>query len=313
MKITFLGTSAGTPTHERNVTSQAVQFDEGHTWLLDCGEGTQHQILRAGLKPSKIERILITHLHGDHCFGLPGMLASMAVHGRGERAVDVIGPPGVRELIEVTTRISATVFPFALNIIEVDKSGDLGMKSGWSVAVAPLKHRVPSFGYSLKEQDRPGRFDPALARKFHVPPGPLYKKLQEGLSVTNDQGELIDSRQVCGPPRPGRHIVLLGDTCDSDALAALAKGCDVLVHEVTYDEAREDKAKHWGHSTTAMAGQFARRIQAKTLIITHFSSRFDEQSSPNIQGLVRETEAHCPGTAVLAAEDMWSFDIPLPE
>jgi ribonuclease Z len=136
--------------------------------------------------------------------------------------------------------------------------------------------------------------------------------LQEGFSVTNPKGQLIESKQVCGPNRPGRHLVLLGDTCDSSAIAQAARGCDVLVHEVTYDAAREDKARLWGHSTTAMAGRFAQQVGAKNLIITHFSSRFDEQSTPSIEGLVQETRSLCPDTAVFPALDYWSFDVPVP-
>jgi ribonuclease Z len=315
VRIQFLGTSAGVPTRERNVTSQAVQFDDGRIWLLDCGEGTQHQLMRSGLRPSRIERILITHLHGDHCFGLPGLLASMGVNGRTD-PVALIGPRGIKEMIDVTVRLSATSLPFNLEISELaDDGGDYGVHRNWRIDVRPLRHRVASFGYSVHEDERPGRFHPERAVALGLQPGPLFKRLQDGQSVSLPDGRIIAPEQVADPRRPGRHLVLLGDTCDSNEMIPIARNCDVVVHEVTYDARFADKAQQWGHSTTTMAGRFAAAIAAKTLIMTHFSSRYGDSEPGELTtaDLIRETAACCPGTQVLAATDMWSYEVPFSE
>ncbi len=326
MHITFLGTSAGVPTLGRNVTSQAVTFDHGGIWLLDCGEATQHQLMRAGLRPMKIERILITHLHGDHCFGLPGVLSTMAINGRTE-PVRLIGPRGVRELIETTLRISDSFMPFSLDITELDPLStgrELGTWDGWTVSSHPLPHRVPCFGYCLTEGVRPGRFHPDRAEALGVPAGRLFGELQRGRAVTLADGRAVQPNQVADPPRPGRKLVLLGDTSDPSALLEAGSDCDLLVCETTYDRAREDKARQWGHSTTRMTADFAHRLRARALIITHFSSRYTEgDASDAAQGddedgvaptlsvddLLAEAAEACPGTTVLAARDLWKYTI----
>ncbi len=311
MRIVFLGTSAGTPTKSRNVTSQAVQFDDGRIWLLDCGEGTQHQLMRSGLRPSRIDRILLTHLHGDHCYGLPGLLSCLAINGRVD-PVEVIGPPGARELIESTLRLSYSVLNYPLSIVEVDRVGEIGERDGWRIEVQAMVHRVPSFGYSLREHPRRGRFHLERAKALGVPSGPLFRRLQDGASVQLADGRLIRPDEVCDPPRPGRHLVLLGDTADAAAILSAARGCDVLVHEATYDASRVDKAIEWGHSTSTIAGRFAAAAGARALILTHFSARYDEDAS-GIGLLIAEAQRECPTTTVLAASDLWSYELPTGE
>ncbi|MBA3684686.1 MAG: ribonuclease Z [Planctomycetes bacterium] len=308
MKLTFLGTSAGTPSRTRNVTAQAVTFDDGRIWLLDCGEGTQHRLLTSPLRASRIERILVTHLHGDHCYGLPGLLSFLAINGR-EEPVEIIGPEGVREFVETALRVSYNQLGYALTIVE-HAGGDLGVRGGWSVSAAALVHRVPSFGYVLREPPRPGRFHRDRAEALAVPLGPLWGRLQSGQAVVLPDGRTVRSDEVRDPDRPGRHLVLLGDTSDSAAIEAMAMGCDLLVHEATYDAARADKAVEWGHSTSVMAGRFAARCRAKTLALTHFSARFHEPGEAlSIDDLVREAAAECPETRVLAADDHLDVEI----
>jgi ribonuclease Z len=309
--LTFLGTSAGVPTRARNVTAQALTFDHGGVWLLDCGEATQHQLMRAGIRPSRIERILMTHLHGDHCFGLPGALATMATNERSE-PVQIVGPAGVRELVETTLRISDSTLPFALDFLELDAPRAIGSFDGWQVSAHALTHRIACFGYCLRESDRPGRFHPGRAESLGVEPGPSFGALQRGQAVTTAAGRVVRPDEVVDPRRPGRVIALLGDTCDASSLIEPARGCDLLVCEATYDQGRDEKARQWGHSTTAMTGELAARMQARTLIITHFSSRYteDERGNPTVDDLLRETQEHCPDTRVLAAKDLWKFEIP---
>ena len=310
MKITFLGTSSGTPTRTRNVTAQVVAFDNGALWLLDCGEASQHQLMRAGLRAGRIERILITHLHGDHCYGLPGMLACMAIQERTD-PVQIVGPSGLREMIETVLRLSDHVPTFPIEWHQLPGDDRLDARSSWSVSAHPIRHRIACFGYVLQENPRPGRFHPERAAALGIPEGPLFGRLQGHQAVTLDDGRVIAPGQVCDPPRPGRKVVLLGDTQDASGISEAAQDCDLLVHEATYEASRTTKAEQWGHSTSAMAGAFARRVGARHLIITHFSSRYtDADATRGVAQLLTEAQAECPGTVVHAADDLWSFTLP---
>ncbi len=310
MNITFLGTSAGAPTRERNVTAQALTFTNGGLWLLDCGEATQHQFMKAGLKASRCERILLTHLHGDHCYGLPGLLLCIAIHGR-TAAVEVAGPPGIRELLTTILRLSEAELPYELVITELPASGGaLAPLGGWQATAYPIAHRVACLGWCLVEDQRPGRFHVDRAQRIGVPEGALFGQLQRGEPIRLPDGRIVLSSDVTDPPRPGRKVVLLGDTSDPSGIAAAAADCDLLVCEATYDQGRGEKAVEWGHSTTAMTGAFAHRIRARRLIITHFSARYTE-SAPllTVDDLLAETRLACPGIPVHAAADLWSFAI----
>jgi ribonuclease Z len=317
VQLTFLGTSAGAPTRARNVTAQLLAFDDGRLWLLDCGEATQHQLAKAGARASRIERILLTHLHGDHCLGLCGMLAAMAIGGR-EDPVAVVGPTGVAELVSTTVRLTHTELPFRLDVAELAPGSphQLGQAGGWRIAAHPLVHRVACFGYCLCEEPRTGRFHPERAAALGVAPGPDYGRLQRGEAVATATGATVRPEQVLSQPRPGRVVVLLGDTEDASAIVEAGQGCDLLVCETTYDAARGDQARAWGHSSTHMTGELAARMQARTLVITHFSARYTDPAAAgvadalSIDELVRETAARCPGTRVLAAADLWSITIP---
>ncbi len=334
MHLTFLGTSAGVPTRGRNVTAQALTFDDGQIWLLDCGEGTQHQLARAGLRQSRVERMLITHLHGDHCLGLVGALSSMGINGRIE-PVEVVGPRGIRELLQTVLRLTASVLPYPLVITELEPGAAAVLTAvrQWQVEAVPLVHRVPCHGYVLREAPRPGRFHPELATALGVLQGPAWGRLASGHSVHATDGSLVRPDQVVSPSRPGRLLALLGDTEDGSQLMPAARDCDLLVCEATYDAGREAKARQWGHSSTTMTGRLAALLQARTLIITHFSARYTDpapaQAGPadadagpgqepapsadrplSVDDLVAETAKACPGTRVLAAFDLWSYDIP---
>jgi ribonuclease Z len=317
VRITFLGTASGVPTRSRNVTSQALTLDTGAIWLLDCGEATQHRCMKAGLRATRIERILLTHLHGDHCYGLPGILSSISIQGRTD-PVEIVGPIGVRELVETVLRLSDATMNFPLSFIEIPPGGSLRLssRSGWSVEARSIAHRIACFGYALQEDSRPGRFHPERARRLGIPSGPLWGRLQAGNTVTLADGRVIEPDAVGEPPRRGRKVILLGDTSDASGIADLAQHCDLLVHETTYDASRVEKAAQWGHSTTAMTGAFAARVAAKRLIITHFSARYTDTSSRNPlrpKDLLRETASLCPDTVVLAADDLWEFTVPKPE
>jgi ribonuclease Z len=301
--LTFLGTSAGTPTRTRNVTSQVLGFDQGDLLVLDAGEGTQHQFMRAGLSAARIGTILITHLHGDHCYGLPGLLALIAIHER-RTPLTVIGPRGIAELIGTIARLSDLQLGYRLDIIEHDGDADLAGPHGWTIAARPLVHRVPCSGYVLTEPDRPGIFNPGRARALGVPEGAAWGRLQRGETVDG-----IRPEQVCAPRRPGRKLVLLGDTSDADAIVAAGRRCDVLVCEATYLADRAAKAATWGHLTADQTGALAARMEARQLIVTHFSSRYTTDPRAGTTPILDQAAAACPGTTVFAADDLVRFAI----
>lgn len=310
MRLVFLGTSAGAPTRERNVTSHALVFDDGRAWLVDCGEGTQHRLLSSELRPGRIDRILVTHVHGDHLFGLPGLLCSLGLHGRTE-PLEIVGPVGVREFVETALRVSSSRVGFPLAFTELTGPVDLGERHGVRLSAFPIAHRVECFGYVVREPALRGHFDAARAHALGVPPGPLFGALTRGERVRLADGREIDPSQVMGPPRRGRVAVLLGDTSDPSGLADAALDCDVLVHEATYDEERHAQAVEWGHSTARMAGAFAARVRARLLVITHFSGRFTSgEGDHSVGALVAEARAACPGIDVVAASD--GLVVPIP-
>jgi ribonuclease Z len=220
-------------------------------------------------------------------------------------------PVGVRELVETVIRLSDAQLPFPLVFHELPAAGGvLPHRAGWAVSAHPLVHRVPCLGYVLGEDPRPGRFHPERAVALGLPDGPLYRQLQLGETVLLADGREISPEAVCDPPRPGRKVVLLGDTSDASAIIPAGLGCDLLVCEATYDGSRQAKAVTWGHSTTLMTGELAARIRAKTLIITHFSSRYtDTAKSQTVADLVAETRTACSETNVIAADEIMTFAV----
>jgi ribonuclease Z len=272
--------------------------------------------MRAGLKPSHCDRILITHLHGDHCYGLPGLLSCLAIHGR-TKPVSVVGPQGLREMLETILSISHAALPYQLDFTELpDAGGPIPALPGWSVSAYPLVHRVTCLGYVLQEEALPGRFHPERARAARVPAGRAWSQLQSGLDVTLTDGTVVAATTICDPPRAGRKIVLLGDTNDATAIIEAGYGCDLLVCETTYAAAHQAKAIAWGHMTTTMAGSLAQNMATKRLIITHFSSRYSDIDNHghavSIANLVTETAAACPDIPVAAADELASFAVARP-
>jgi ribonuclease Z len=307
--LTFLGTSAGTPTRERNVSALAIQLEGGEVWLVDCGEGTQQQILRSSVRPGRIRRILLTHLHGDHCFGVPGLLASIGLHG-GKGPVQVLGPVGTARFVDAAIAASATTLPFELEVRELAGRCDLVSDDGTRLVAEPIVHRVTCFGYVIEAPAKRGRLDVDAARARGVS-GADLGRLTRGEDITVLGGKVVRAGEVLGPTRRGAKVVVLGDTSDPSGIAAAAASCDLLVHEATYGAALHDKALAYGHSTAAMAGSFAAHIGAGKLVLTHFSARYMEDgATPVIADLVREAELACPGTPVLAARDLLEIDVP---
>ena len=311
MKLTFLGTSAGSPTRTRNVTSIALQWvQQGALWLFDCGEGTQHQILRAPtVKASQLERIFVTHLHGDHIFGLPGMLASRSLIKGILTPVTLHGPVGLESFLRGALTLSQTHLRYPI-VFETVTEGLVFEDETRQIFCRRLSHGIESFGYAVQEKPRPGEFDAQKAKERGIPAGPLYGRLKNGETITLPDGRVFDGTELVGPPRPGRKVVICGDTGATPATVALAQGADVLVHEATFLDEQAERAVQVGHSTAASAATEARDAGVGTLILTHFSARYESDRASRLPELRAEAQAIFPNTFL--AEDFWTFDVPPP-
>jgi len=307
LNLTFLGTGAGSPSRTRNVNSLGLQWvQRGDLWLFDCGEATQHQVLRSSLRLSQLEHIYITHLHGDHVFGLPGLLASRSLVKDILSPVTVFGPPGLEEWLRATLRLTQTGIRYPLTVQTVSE-GLIYEDDARQVFCRRLAHRVESFGYAVVEKPRPGTFDAQRAYSLGIPSGPLYGRLKAGEAVDLPDGRIVDGRELVGPRRSGRKIVICGDTGLTPAVAELAQGADVLVHEATFLTEQADRAKESGHSTAADAARAARDAGVGTLILTHISPRYESDSQSRLPELLAEAQAIFPNT--LLAHDFWNCEV----
>ena len=271
VRLVFLGTSAGTPSRERNLPAVALVMD-GRALLFDCGEGTQQQILRSSVRAGAIEAIFISHMHGDHLYGLPGLLSTMSLHGRSE-PLAVFGPERVAQYLRGVYEASYAHTSFDLTIHAV-ADGDVIARDGYDVHARLLDHTAPCLGYCVVEHDRPGTFDVQRARELGVPAGPLYRTLQKGSDVTLDHGRVVRSASIVGPPRRGRRIAYCTDTRPCRATIELARGAEILIHEATYGDDLRAEAGERGHSTAAEAARIAAEAGVRRLILTHISPRY---------------------------------------
>lgn len=275
-------------------------------WLFDCGEGTQHQLLKSDLRSSQIRRIFITHMHGDHIFGLMGLLASCGLAGN-VSAIDLYGPPDLAEYIKACRRYSHTHFAYPLRVHTV-QPGIIFEDENFTVSCELLKHRIPAHGYRVTERDRPGQFDVEQAKSLGIPFGPLYGKLKQGESITLDDGRIIHGPDLCGPTEIGRKVAYCTDTVFCENAIALAHDADVLIHEATFAHQDADLAFQRLHSTSTMAAQVALSAQVKTLIMTHFSPRYAPGNNLQLQDLLAEAKSIFPNTEM--ATDFWTYQVP---
>jgi ribonuclease Z len=307
MKIIPLGTSSGKPTLRRNVSALAV-VGEGEWWLFDCGEGTQTQIARAGISPQKLAGVFISHLHGDHFNGLPGLLSTMSLDQR-EKELTLVGPTGIDEYLRLLARLNICHVNYPLRLREFDEQyfagGDQELvyeSARFTVTTRPLDHRIFALGYRLEEKTKPGRFNLERAKALGVPPGPLYSRLQSGQSITLEDGRMIHPSEVLGPPRPGKVVSYCLDTRPCANAVKLSENADWLIHEATFTEELIEESNHFGHSTAIQAAEIAIEAKARRLLITHFSSRF-----PDIRLLLEEARSVFPQT--IAAEDLIEVEV----
>jgi ribonuclease Z len=272
MKIVFLGTGGTYPSKMRNVSSIAIQIGPDVV-MLDCGEGTQRQLMHSPMSFMRIRAIFITHLHADHFLGLAGLVQSMSLNGRTEQ-LKILGPRGTEET--VMAMLDLGYFKSQFDVVASDlESGATVDFDTFFVETVESSHTVPSLAYAIQEKPRPGKFDLKRARGLGIPEGPMYRALQGGSSITVD-GRTVTPEEVIGEARPGRRVVYSGDTRPCESVARLASGADVLVHDSTLDSSHSRLAAEFGHSTAAEAAELAKAAGVKTLYLVHISPRYDD-------------------------------------
>ncbi|XP_019613491.1 PREDICTED: zinc phosphodiesterase ELAC protein 1-like [Branchiostoma belcheri] len=390
MDLTFLGTASCYPMPNRGVSCVVFKSDR-ECWMFDCGEGSQIQVMKSSIKAAKINKIFITHLHGDHLFGLQGFLCTLSLNlaeqtsqktsqqtcqqtcqetsqnpsKTSEKAsqtpsVEIYGPLGLRRYLRTCLELSRSPISFSYVVHELEPVEDqlpqdweewhpehtssgpvhpgegegrnirrdetgawhLFEDSRFVVKAGAIYHRIPCFGYIIQKKTLPGKLDAAKLKELGVPPGPLYSRIKQGETVTLENGQLftfkIDPKDVVGPSRPGRKVVILGDTHDPSPLTSLAQGADVVVHEATLENSLRSKAIEVGHSTPEMAATFGKTIGAKTLILTHFSQRYRplgailEKGEESVSKLQEEAAAVFGADGVITAQDLQTVHIPQP-
>jgi ribonuclease Z len=299
LSVAFLGTGGAVPSARRNTASVLVARG-GERQLFDCGEGTQRQMQRS-LGLVQVDSIYFTHFHADHFLGLPGLLKTYDLTER-ERPLTIYGPRGLSDLIQSLGRVIGRV-GYKLDLVELE-AGDAIPCEGGEIRSFPVEHSVRAFGYALVEADRPGRFDLEAAKRLGVKEGPDFAALQRGEWVEGSAGP-VEPGEVVGEPRPGRTIVLTGDTAPCRATVEAAKGADLLIHDASFAEEEAQRAADTGHSTVGQAAAVAREAEVKLLALVHISSRYHV-------GKVLE-EAKEVFEPVVAPKDFDTIELPFPE
>lgn len=302
MQILFLGTSGSWPTPKRNVSAVAVKRGP-EVLLFDCGEGTQRQFMLSPMSFMQVSRIFVTHFHGDHFLGIPGLVQSMTMGDR-QAPLEMYGPRGMKDLVHRMLTLGHFKAGFEVPVREMAGGDSLDFDE-YVVRALDAQHTVPALSYALDEKERPGRFDLEKAKALGIPEGPLYRRLQEGQPVVVN-GRTFTSDLVLGPPRRGRKIVYTGDTMPSEALVAFSGGADVLIHDATAETSLEEKANRYGHSTARQAALVAKDAGVRTLVLTHVSPRYDDAAP-----ILADATPVFPNT--ILAEDFLLLDVPYTE
>lgn len=303
MQITFLGTSSGTPTKRRNVSGIALNLENRREWvLIDCGEGTQHRLLHTPLSLVKLQAILITHMHGDHCYGLPGLLASAQLSGR-TAPLTLMGPSPLWGYLKAVMQHTALDLSYEIELVAVDRGPLCAKIAGMEVTSVPLSHRVPSYGFRFKECTVERTLLVDLLNREGIASGPEWGRLQKGEKVKLQDGRILDGQRYSKPSREARVVVIGGDNDRPELLGDLCKGADLLVHEATYTEQVAEKlGPEPQHSSAASVARFAQSAKLPALILTHFSPRY--QTVPGkgtpLAELRQEAEYYYHGDLYLA-------------
>ncbi|MFB6176892.1 MAG: ribonuclease Z [Halobaculum sp.] len=306
LRITFLGTSGAVPTVERAPSAVHVNR-EGESFLWDCGEGTQRQMMRFDTG-FDISHVFLSHLHGDHCLGLPGLVQSMDFNDR-EDPLAIHGPPGTRRQIQSLVHVAGNDPTFPVRINEVSPGSVALSRPEFEIRTFETEHRTTSVGYALVEDERKGRFDREKAEEeLGIPPGPAYGKLHAGETVELDDGRVIHPEQVVGDPRPGRRVVYTGDTRPVSATVEAATEADLLIHDATFADEARDRARSTGHATAVEAAEVAADAEARRLALTHISSRYARRADE----LAEEAREVFDGEVILP-DDGDRLEVPFPD
>ncbi len=303
LTVRFLGTAASRPTVERGVSAVAL-VREGDTLLFDCGEGTQRQMMRYGISFS-LSDVFFTHFHTDHVLGVIGLMRTLQLQGRTE-PLRVWGPRGAVRFLKSAEVFASDRMGYPVTVAEVEAGTPIA-RDGYAIVPFPVSHRgALAVGYALVEETRLGRFNPDRARELGIPEGPMWGHLHRGRSVTLPDGRTIEPGELVGPTRPGRRVVLTGDTRPCEATIEVARHADLLVHEATFAEEEAARAVETGHSTAREAAEVAERAGVRRLVLTHVSARYSRDTSD----LEREAKLIFPN--VLVARDGTEIDVPFP-
>ncbi|MGM0592477.1 MAG: ribonuclease Z [Halobacteriota archaeon] len=305
MRVTFLGTSGAIPTTERAPSAILVER-EGERLLFDCGEGTQRQMMRFSTGFG-VSHLFVTHLHGDHILGIPGLVQTWDFNDRDE-ALTIHAPHGSRRHLEQLVRSGGYQPGYPIRVNEVDPGSAALRTDEYEVRAIPAEHRTRAVGYALVEADRRGRFDRQRAEELGVPVGPAFGRLHDGEAVELDDGRVVHPEEVVGDPRPGRRLVYTGDTRPLDSTVEAARDADLLVHDSTFAADERVRARETGHSTAHEAAQIAARAGAKRLALTHVSSRYAGDATE----LAREAAATFDGESFVAVDGQ-KLTVPFPD
>ena len=298
MKLVFLGTSAAQPTEKRGLSCICLER-EGEILMFDAGESTQISYMKSGLGWNKKMKLFVTHLHGDHCVGILGLLQTMSMQNRTE-SLEIFGPKGIDEFLAANIKILNFGLSFSI-LITIVKEGKIFENKKFSMYAAKANHSITAFSYLFEEKDKPGRFNVEKAKELGIPEGELWNKLQNGEEVINNE-KIIKSIQVLGKKRPGKKIGISGDTMPTKELEEFFKECDYLVFDSTFLDEEKQKAQDTCHSTAKQAAQLGKNSNVKNLILTHFSARYKDE----IRHLTEAKKIH---DSVITAKDLLEIEI----
>ncbi|MCL5877448.1 MAG: ribonuclease Z [Candidatus Bathyarchaeota archaeon] len=304
IRVVFLGTSGSVPTLKRSLPSVVVQCPRDQ-WMFDCGENVQRQMMQAKVSFHKKLKIFITHLHGDHVLGLPGLLQTMALMERKE-LVQIYGPAGLKSFLLCTKETLNFGLNYPVEVSEIPGEGTICDTAEYTVTAFKSSHAVEGYAFAFEEKPRPGRFYPKKAATLGIPEGELWSKLQSGKTVKAPNGKTVKPTDVMGPMRLGRKIVYTGDTKPFEGFAKHAKGADLVIHDCTFDDSLAEKAWKDGHSTPTQAATQAKAAGAKLLVLSHISARY-----PDAAALLEQAKKVFPKTVL--AEDFLELELPLNE
>ena len=298
MKLVFLGTSAAQPTENRGLSCICLER-EGEVLMFDAGEAAQISYMKSGLGWNKKMKIFVTHLHGDHCVGILGLLQTMSMQNRTE-LLEIFGPSGIEEFIAANIKVLnfGLSFPILINTIKDEKIFE---NEKFSIRTCKANHSIVAFSYLFEEKDKPGRFNVEKAKELGIPEGELWNKLQNGNEITINE-KIIKSEEVLGEKRPGKKIGISGDTMPTKELEEFFEDCDYLVFDSTFLEAEKQKAQDTCHSTAKQAATVAKNARVKNLVLTHFSARYKDE----VEHLKEANEIH---NSVITAKDLLEIEI----